>query len=630
MRASTVAELAKSSDDGECARHRDARMKIWHLQLLAVLIVSGVCAEEEAELPITEEDRKHWAFRPLQQSAHSNIDAFIVEKLRAAGLDFAPEADRFTLIRRLSFDLTGLPPTPEEIDAFVASRSPRAYEELVDRLLASPAYGERWAQHWLDVVRYAESDGFEFDHERKEAWRYRDWVIQALNVDMPYDQFIRWQIAGDELASDDPAASIATGFLVAGPDMIDINLATERRHNILNEMTSTVGAAFLGVSLRCAQCHHHKADPISIQDFYRLRAFFANAVVDPKKSKQLPRVVKESSPMPPPSHVMVRGDFHRPGEQIEPAFLRVLNRGPKKIPIPPGSATSSYRRTSLAQWIAAPDNPLALRVMANRLWQFHFGGRGIVSTPNDFGRKGAAPSHPELLDWLASGLPKGGWSLKEMHRLIVNSKTYRQTSKGTGDSWAEAIEVDPDNRLYSRFPRRRLSGEEIRDAMLAASGNLNRKMGGPGIRPPLPREVTSTLLKKQWEVTKDTSEHTRRSVYLFVRRNLRYPMFDVFDRPDTNASCARRNVTTIAPQALTLLNSELSRDLSRSMAKSVPEGDAIRSAYLRIYGRPPTEIERTESAEFVNQQTTLVGSKSEALADLCLALFNSNEAVYVD
>ncbi len=619
---------------------------------VAAVADNSVAQPASDEPPVTQEDRRHWAFRPLADvdvpaadsaAAANPVDRFLLARLEEAGLSFAPEADRATLIRRLSFDLTGLPPGWAEVRAFVEDLDPDAYERLVDRLLLSPEYGRRWAQHWLDLVRFAESDGFEYDHEREEAWRYRDWVIGAFNADMPYDDFVRRQLAGDELEAGEPSSAVATGFLMAGPDMVDINLAEERRHGFLNEMTSTVGAVYLGLTLGCAQCHDHKSDPVSIQDFYRFQSFFANTVVNPQKQKQLPPVVREPGPVAPPSRVMVRGDFRRPAEEVDPAVPRVLDvlGGGLVVPAPEQGAVSSGRRSALAGWISRPDNALALRVMVNRLWQHHF-LVPLVETPNDFGAGGSRPSHPELLDWLAAELPRREWSLKEMHRLLVTSAGYRQASRGHGAAWEAALSRDPGNQLLSRMHRRRLSGEAIRDAMLAASGRLNRRMGGRSFKPPLPKEVTATLLKDQWNVSEDPADFERRSVYLFVRRNLRYPMFDVFDRPDPNFSCSRRNVSTTAPQALTLMNSGLSRDLAESLARRIMAETGqekegwIGAVYGEALSRAPSVAETEAALEFLQKQIQIAAEDSyeepekEALSDLCLAVFNANEAVYVD
>ncbi|MBL8848135.1 MAG: DUF1553 domain-containing protein [Planctomycetaceae bacterium] len=680
------------------------------------------------------------------------MDRFILVRLEEQALSPLPEADRATLLRRVTFDLTGLPPTPAELDAFQEDRAPGAYERVIDRLLASPAYGERWAQHWLDLVRFAETDGFEFDHERPNAWRYRDWVVAALNADMPYDEFIRQQLAADELnpaAADDVAA---TGFLLCGPDMPDINDQQERRSTFLNDLTGTVSAALLGLQVGCAQCHDHKYDPISQYDFYRLRAFFdgldlftdhplpghdpppatpevreglaklqaakqtlneieeagrqklrtenpdlqptaddlLNALSDEdrrrhaelsaaietlQKSVKPPDVprgrIARALDAAPPSHLLVRGDFRREGPLVMPDVPRVSNVAATAFA--PQAATG--RRTQLAAWLMGADHPLTGRVIVNRLWQHHF-GRGLVETASDFGLMGYQPTHPELLNWLATELPRQQWRFKALHRLIVTSAVYRQSSRPTspdwteqqtaiaGESWNRARQADPDNRLLSHMPRRRLDGEEIRDALLAAADRLNLESGGPGVRPPLPPELVATVLKNQWNVSPEARDHQRRSLYLFVRRNLRYPLFEAFDRPDTNASCARRNRSTIAPQALILLNSELTLSAACNLAGMLIEssestGDQVRMAYRRALGREPTAKEQSIAGEFLHLQAEKLRTAQRplaelalpsspdsvtlnrpsrqidpyadaALCDFCLALFNLNEFLYVD
>jgi len=623
--------------------------------------------EEIKEPAITARDRSHWAFQPLvrpvvpavahREQIRNPVDHFILQRLEANGLRLMPEAERHVLIRRLSFDLTGLPPTPEEVDRFVSDASANAYAQLVDRLLASPAHGERWAQPWLDLARFAESDGFEHDQVRTNAWRYRDWVIRALNDDLPYDQFVRMQLAGDELSPGDSDAAIATGFLLSGPDMPDLNVQEERRNVVLNEITSTVGTSLLGLGLSCAQCHDHKYDPISQADFYRTRAFFENTI-HVKRDRPLGYQISESPTNSPLTRLLVRGDFRRPGPVVEPAFLRIASLDGAKLALPIGRPTPepSGRRSVLAAWITRPDHPLTLRVIANRLWQHHFGAP-LAGTPNDFGLQGEKPTHPELLDWLATELPQRGWSLKAMHRLLVTSATYRQASHGHGEEWDRASKADPDNRLLSRMRRTRLTGETIRDAMLAVSGALNRDTGGPGVHPPLSAEITVTLLKDQWQVSSDVADHHRRSIYLFARRNLRYPMFDTFDRPDANASCGRRHESTTAPQSLMLLNSEFSQEMAQRLAGVAWAGEAgtlaraVERSYRLALGRPPSHGEARLALEFVNSQAeqlrtggrtpatlsapspaapTLDAFQAAALVDFCRALFNLNEFIYAD
>jgi hypothetical protein len=644
------------------------------LSIFAIL-VAGVlhyayspvqAAEPLVETAITPGDRDHWSFRPLARAAlpqvknvnwpRTSIDNFILAALEAKSLAPQPEADRPTLVRRLSFDLIGLPPTPAEIDEFVADESPDAYERLVDRLLASPRCGEHLAQAWLDLARFAETDGFEHDKTRPDAWKYRDWVIEALNRDLPYDEFIRLQLAGDELAPRDPAATVATAFCLAGPDMPDVNSQEERRHVLLNEIASTVGSVLLGLQVGCAQCHDHKYDPLSQADFYRLRAVFEPAIVV-EKDKSV-SVLREGVYKPAAAHVWLRGDHRRPGPEIDAAFPRIANPWNEPLPAGEAGAKTSGRRAALARWVTRPDHALALRVAANRLWQQHF-GHGLSRTPNDFGVVGGEPSHPELLDWLAGEIVRMGWSQKEIHRLIVTSAVYRQASRSSmsQEAWQAAVSSDPENELLSRFPRRRLEGEAIRDAMLTSAGALSTKRGGPGVMPPLPAELTDTLLAGQWKPSGNPEDAVRRSVYIFARRNLRFPIFEAFDRPDANASCAKRNLSTTAPQSLLLFNSEFSLSMARRLAGlAVAESGSsdsgfVAAAFRRAFGREPSAKESEASLAFLaRQQDLLQGEKrraeklampepcpsgldphaAAAYVDLCLALYNASEFIYVD
>lgn len=544
------------------------------------------------ERPIKLEDKEHWAFKPLRSApGRAGIDDLTDHA--------APAADAATLIRRITFDLTGLPPSPEEVEAFSKAfiqDQASSIEQLVDRLLTSPRYGEHWAQWWLDLARYADTDGFEYDAERKHAWQYRDWVIDALNRDMPFDAFVQHQIAGDLMGDE-----TATGFLFSCPDMPDLNNQSERRHVLLNDIATTVGSVGLGLTVGCAQCHDHPYDPISQADFYRLRAFFDNTVLT-KNSKPLGPAVRVFTEGIPASTVFVRGDFKRPGAEIQPAFPRVF-----------GATPAGADRAALARWLASKDNALFLRAMANRLWQQHF-GRPLAAIPGDLGHQGEAPSNPALLDWLAAELPRQNWSLKRLHKVIVMSQTYRQ-------KMAQPI---------------RLSGEMLRDAMLSVSGQLNLKTGGPGVKLPLPKEISSTLIKSQSEATKDSSEHTRRSIYTFARRNLRNPLFELFDRPDAQMSCARRNSSTTAPQALMLLNSEFTQAIAARLAASLQaehgsDGAAlITAATLRCLSREPTPEEISMGEKFLENQTRISADFGSALTDYCLALLNSNEFVYLD
>lgn len=628
-------------------------------------VASAWSGETLTETPIAEADREHWAYLPLtrpqvpeveqRDAARRAVDRFIAAELTKKGLDLAEEASRQVLIRRLSLDLTGLPPTVDEVNAFVADEAPDAYERLVDRLLASPGYGERCAQAWLDLARFAETDGYEHDKVRPDAWKYRDWVIAALNRDLPYDRFVQLQLAGDELEPGDTQAQIATTFCLAGPDMPDKNDQDERRHHLLNELAGTVGAALLGMQVGCAECHDHKYDPISQADFYRLRAIFEPAV-HVKKDISV-NVLRETGAAIPASYLYLRGNYRRPGAELQPGFPRIAN--PQNVPLAPAQAgsKSSQRRAGLARWITRAENPLAGRVMANRVWQQHF-GRGICDSPNDFGLLGSSPTHPELLDWLACELVERDWSLKQLHREIVTSATYRQASRGLSgnDSWPRRLEVDPANELYSRYPRRRLEGETLRDATLAVASLLDRQAGGPGVMPPLPQELLSTLLKNQWKASPREADHYRRSIYVFARRNLRYPLFEAFDRPDANASCAARNVSTTASQSLLLLNSQFLLTAAQHLAGVIggeaeqPEEQVIH-VFRRVLAREPLPREVALAGDFLQQQSAQLRKEGRpgkqlalplattaavdpyaaaALVDLCLAMLNSSEFMYLD
>jgi hypothetical protein len=703
----------------------------------AVLAVAGPVSAAE----------KPWAFlpptRPAQPSVkaaawvRNPIDAFILAKLEAQSLSPAPEADRATLLRRVTFDLVGLPPTPDEVQAFVTDPDPAAYEKAVDRLLASPRFGERWATFWLDLARFAETDGFKADDVRPTAWRYRDYVIRSLNADKPYDRFVKEQIAGDELYPDDPDAVVATGFNRHFPDEYNAVNLEQRRQEILNDVTDTTASVFLGLTLGCARCHDHKFDPLPQEDYYRLQAFFAGYAladaplgdheelarfrerlaeweektaalrkqldeleapyrqkfaaqrrgrfpreyqdlldVPPDKRDPLQRqlvamvekqvtanrdeVVKSMKPevkqqwddlgkqmaeyaslKPPPpptalalgdvgpvapaTYLLKRGEWRLKEKEVEPGSLSVIDDRAPPVPPPAPGARSTGRRSALAGWLTRPDNPLTARVMVNRLWQHHF-GRGIVGTPSDFGVMGEAPTHPELLDWLARELADSAWSLKHLHRLMVTSAAYRQASR----SDVAAVKADPENRLLWRANRRRLEGEALRDALLTVGGQLNGKAGGPGVFPELPPELGA---RGGWTVSPDPAERNRRSVYVFAKRNLRYPLFTAFDAPDGNETCARRYATTTAPQALMLLNDKITLDLARTFAARVlreagPDRDAIvRRAYLLALARPPSVEEAGPVRAFLDVKDADLPA---AVADLCHVLVNLNEFLYLD
>jgi hypothetical protein len=593
------------------------------------------------EPEITTEDRQHWSFRPVVKpsvpvvqrvnSVRNPIDAFILRDLESEELSFAPTADRAALLRRLKLDLLGLPPTPEELEEFLSDRRADeiAYTDWLDRWLASPRYGERQAQRWLDLARFAETDGFEHDKVREDAWQYRDWVIDAINEDMPYHRFVELQLVGDLHGR--PQDQIATMFCLASSDMPDINEQDVRRHDRLNELTSTVGASLLGLQMHCAQCHDHKYDPISQADFYRLRAVFECAVPQLRRDKPFNHFAGDAATVV--AKLYLRGELSSPGPAVSPAVPRIA--------VPAGvelKFDSEKPRSSFTRWLFDEENPLTGRVIANRVWQSHF-GRGLFANPSDVGVVAGSPTHPELLDWLVCFLREHDWSLKALHREILLSTTYRQASHRAGPSfgsqteWEERIRLDRDNDLYSRFPRQRLEGEVIRDCLLSVAGLLNDIAGGPGVMPPLPQEMTATLLKGQWKASEHEEDHHRRSVYVFARRNLRYPIFDVFDRPDAGASCPQRNRSTTALQSLQMLNSDLSKQcaegLCRRVSDSLNDTPSADLANLWVHQLFRIALARDASEAEVNLLQPFAGDVESQVA-ACLALLNSNEFLYVD
>lgn len=649
-------------------RHVSAALAILVVTSIAAFVPAKEPAQSPAEIvepPITASDREHWSFAPLRKFTpphlageagrwpQTPLDSFVLAALHKREFVPAPPAERDTLLRRATLQITGLPPSPEDRAEFLADRSPDAYERRLDRLQASPAFGDHASQPWLDLARFAETDGFEHDHVRPEAWRYRDWVISALNRDLPYDEFIRQQLAGDELA---PAAGgkIAAGFCLAGPDMPDVNDQALRRHDLLNEMASTVGAVFLGLQLGCAQCHDHKYDPISQADFFRVRACFESSLTVARDKPAGPLVTgvwKE------PARLWIRGEHSRPGGILQPAPPRVAS---DERAVFVSTESKESPRAALARWIAQPNHPLTTRVIVNRIWREHF-GKGFSETPSDFGLLGEGPSHAELLDYLASSLPRWGWSLKKLRREILASAAYRQASRvppgsAAAEQFARARQLDPDNRLLWRFAPRRLDGEAIRDSLLATAGLLTSERGGPGVMPPLPPELTQTLLKNQWKASERAADHYKRSIYLFARRNLRYPILEAFDRPDANASCPLRHRSTTALQSLLLLNSAESLSAARHLAGiAMQSGETppewLAAAHLRALGRPLDAAAGASGVEFLRRQALLVAALppaenaspatplphfsgdphwAAALVDYCLALVNSADFSALD
>lgn len=646
-------------------------------------------------------DATWWSFRKPERPRipdtgasdwiRTPIDAFVLAALRERGLDPAAPADPAKLVRRAYFDLHGLPPPPEEVEKFARDPSEAAYRALIDRLLESKRYGERWGRYWLDLVRYADTSGFETDHFYTTAWRYRDYVIESFNDDKPYTTFVQEQIAADELWPTDMDLEgtlelppdkreniyrrIGTSLFTLGAFPIEYTYYGDLyRAEWRAEAVDTIGAAFLGLTLECARCHDHKSDPFSQRDYYRLAAFFAGSVEGEvplvslfdvqtstrafpllEQARILKRMAKRmggdtppdqrrkmlerlgeaylKAPEPyasakvlvhaasvPESYVLAHGDFRRKGERVEPGFPAAI---PVRGAVEEPAGRALRRRASLARWLTAPDHPLLGRVMVNRIWQHHF-GRGLVASPNDFGRHGDRPSQPDLLDWLAVEFAARGWSLKEMHRLLMLSSVYRSSSLAT----RAHLDTDPENRLLARMSRRRLDADAIRDAILAVSGRLNLRMGGVGVIPSLTAaEILAARTPRMWPANPDPAERDRRSVYLQSKRSMAVPMLQVFDAPDTARSCARRETSTVAPQALAMMNSGFVLGQAAAFADRIRElvgedpGKQVEVAWRLALGRVPAAAERPTAIGYLERNS---------LAEFCLMLFNMNEFVYVD
>ncbi|HEX7335383.1 MAG TPA: PSD1 and planctomycete cytochrome C domain-containing protein [Pyrinomonadaceae bacterium] len=596
-------------------------------------------------LQVTRANRDYWAYAPLKKnfSKDAGIDNFIRAKQKEKHLTAAPQASSSTLIRRLYFDVTGLPPEPAAINAFLTDKSPSAYEALVDQLLASPYFGEHWARRWLDIARFAESHGFEHDYNRPYAFHYRDFVIRAFNQDMPYDQFVRWQLAGDELAPDNPLALMATGFLGAGvhPTQITISDAERIRYDSMDDMLATTGSAMLATTVGCARCHDHKYDPIPTSDYYRMLSAFTTTVraevdVDlgsldqgsaaPKPSLQKVMISSEGEHIRPQrfntssdqipdfykeTYYLDRGDPGQKAGVAELGFLQVLTRTQDKNRWTNKSRDkrTSGRRAALSYWITDVEygaGHLLARVIVNRLWQHYF-GRGIVATANDFGTQCDQPTHPELLDWLATELIRNGWRLKPIHKLILMSETYRMGQRSS----IEDEKIDPENRFLWRRRPRRLEAEAIRDNALAVGGVLDKTMFGTG-----------TLDEKM----------RRRSIYFTVKRSQLVASMQMFDWPDTLTSMDRRAITTSPAQALVFINDPQFRQMAEGFAgRIMSEEDRIGAAYLIAYGRPPSGKERTLGEEFVQKQLqSHNGDLRKTLSDFCAALMSTNEFIYIE
>lgn len=780
--------------------------------------LDGIKVQTSKALSATWQNRRYkpedlWAFKPLTHPEipleHMNessnpIDAFINQKLAAQDIAPAPKADKQTLIRRLTFDLTGLPPTPEEVKAFVADDAPDAYEKLVERLLSSPRYGEQWGRHWLDVVRYADSDGYSNDFERPNAWRYRDYVIRSFNEDKPYDQFIMEQIAGDEIDPDDPEMLIAVGYLRMGPwEHTAMSVAAETRQLFLDDATNSIGETFLSIPLRCASCHDHKFDPIPTRDYYRIQASLAPVQFADRVTPYLPeenqdgfqkgkarieRLRKEAAreyrkirekeeaaakrwmqerglsyvsrrerrklpgdqqlprfyglsdqdlgyqkvlnkrmqildrwmdryeplvfsvyngelrenlrsgrtfKLPDslghevqPTFILTGGSVHAPDEEVTPGVLSAVRTFTEKAETQFSDSIPNRRdgrRLALARWLASPKNSLTTRSIVNRVWQHHF-GNGIAGNPNNFGVMGKKPTHPELLDWLTGYFLENGWSVKQLHRLILTSEAYQRRSQHP--DFEKIKDLDPDNKLLSYFSPRRLRAEELRDAMLQVSGELNLTMGGLPIRPEINREVALQprhvmgSIAPAYQPSPSPEERHRRSIYAYQLRGLPNPMLEVFNKPSADLSCEGRIESTVTPQAFTLFNSQNTYDRALALAiRLQEEEDALKAQIERAlwlaWNRKPTgeEIEKsvahvekmldyhlenepvaqeypvmvkrtmfeemtgeefsyTEKLDIyenydADTQAWEVDAPTRALADLCLVLYNSNEFIYI-
>ncbi|MEM6840894.1 MAG: PSD1 and planctomycete cytochrome C domain-containing protein [Bacteroidota bacterium] len=778
----------------------------------------GIKVKTSLALSTTWQNRRYqpedlWGFQPVRDyevpkdyEAESNhpIDAFIQRKLDENNLEPAPLTDKQTLIRRATFDLTGLPPTPEEVQAFVNDSAPNAYDKLINRLLASPRYGERWGRHWLDVVRYADTDGYSNDFERPNAWRYRDYVIRSFNEDKPYNRFIKEQIAGDELDSADPEMLVAVGYLRMGPwEHTGMSVAAETRQLFLDDVTNSVGETFMAIPLRCASCHDHKFDPIPTRDYYRIQASFAPVQFADREAPYLPtenkdgfksgkarlqRLIQEAeqaqkaiyekeenaarrwmtqrglkylppqerrklpeSQQPPRFHgltdqdlgyrkvlqkrlqvlrhqlgryeplaysvyngsvvenprsgrsmqmpdsigsdiqstfILGGGSVYSPDEEVTPGVLSAIRTFTEKVESPIQDSlpdTRDGRRLALATWLASAENPLTTRSIANRIWQYHF-GQGIAGNASNFGVMGKKPTHPELLDWLTNYFIGHDWSFKEMHRLIMTSDTYQRSS--THPEAEEVNIVDPNNHYLAYFSPRRLTAEELRDAMLAVSGELNTEMGGLPIKPEINREVAMQprhimgSIAPAYQPSRTPEQRNRRTIYSYHYRGLPNPLLEVFNQPNSDLSCERRIASTVTPQVFTLFNGQNSYNRALTMAqrlskeKSDLEGQIERAMEL-AWNRPaeakevrasadfvakmveyhqennpidpeyPVKIERTMFEEMTGEEFSYterldvyenyvadlapseVSAETRALADLCRVLFNANEFVYV-
>ncbi|MFO0801948.1 MAG: DUF1549 and DUF1553 domain-containing protein [Gemmataceae bacterium] len=602
--------------------------------------------------------RDWWSLQPIvrppvPKGASNPIDAFIRAKLAEKKLEPAPAADKRTLVRRVHFDLLGLPPSFEQVEAFVQDDSPEAYEKLIDKLLASPHYGERQGRYWLDVVRYAETCGYERDQTKPNVWKYRDWVIKAFNDDMPFDRFVTEQLAGDEIPNRTEASVIATGFIRLGTWNDEPNDPNEYKYDRLEDMIGATSTAFLGLTVKCARCHDHKFDPIKQTDYYRMAGAFWAGFVEPGPRDHLGGPDAKALGLDnvfgwtdrgrdiPPIKLLKKGDPLRPGEVVPFAHQSYVSSLDKPAATSESGAKTSGRRLALAKWITDPKNPLTARVWVNRLWQYHF-GFGLVRTPDNFGFTGEKPTHPELLDWLANELvePVRGdaWAVKRLHKLIMMSDTYKQSSlHPKHEGYAK---LDAANRFWWRAERRRLDAESLRDALLFAGGRLKLEpIGGPSFAPAIAPDALEGLSTKSaaWKPS-PPDQQGRRSVYIFAKRGLLPPLLTTFDFPDTTLPSCQRDATTVPTQSLALLNNPFVHEQSEAMAKRIgTQGqpkERVVAVWRRAFGRDPRPTEMDAALDHLaKQQERFKGRPDpafDALASLCHVLLNANEFLHVD
>jgi hypothetical protein len=599
---------------------------------------------------INSRTRSYWAYRTVTRPrppvvrnrkwVSSPIDAFLLSKIERAGLKPASPATKQVLIRRAYYDLLGLPPTMKEVQAFISDKDPKAYDKLLDTLLARPQYGEKWGRFWLDLVRYSETNGYERDSNKPNVHKYRDYVIRAFNQDKPYNQFLMEQLAGDEMTPATEDSITATGYMLLGvwdDDPADKLLS---RFDELDGIVSTTSSVMLGMSVGCARCHDHKKDPILQKDYYTLLAFFnglkgyrsSRSGVNLPDNKGKVLAVSENGTNPPATHILKRGLPAVRLAEVKPAFPTVLGYATPTKLAPAKSGRSSGRRLYLAQWIGSKKNKLTARVMANRLWQMHM-GRGIVPTPNDFGNLGRPPTHPKLLDWLASEFMAQDWSMKKMHKIIMSSSAYRMSSQATKAGMAK----DPANNLFWHFNMRRFTAEEIRDSILVATGELNLKMGGASVYPEQPREVMATSSKpgSAWGRSKP-EDQIRRSIYIKSKRSLRFAFLESLDQADTDNSCAVRFTTTVPTQALTMINSKFLNDSAGKLAerakKEAGPSPAKQVALMLtlVTQRKPTAKEIGAGVRFLAKMKQMNLNVDQALKQFGLIALNLNESVYID